>query len=154
MELRVLQPNEDASNPLFQSDYAQQLLAIYSDYYSQKGFELPWVAYLIVDGNEVLGTVSFTEAPINNTVEIAYWTSPEHEGKGVASFGCEALVELAENFDPLVEVIAKTAPEINASTHILQKNGFVRVGVVEDDEIGDAWLWKRQGEERNLLSCF
>ncbi|GGH64514.1 hypothetical protein GCM10011318_00610 [Phaeocystidibacter marisrubri] len=145
MELRVLQQNENASDPLFQSEYAQQLLSIYAEYYVETGFQFPWVAYLIVDDGEVLGTVSFTKAPVDHTVEIAYWTSPDHEGKGVASFGCKEIVRIAVEADPSVTITAKTAPEINPSTHILEKNGFRKVEVVQDDEIGDAWMWKYHG---------
>jgi hypothetical protein len=40
-----------------------------------------------------------------------------------------------------VIITAKTAPEHNASTKILEKNNFVFTEIVQDEEIGDAWLW-------------
>lgn len=41
----------------------------------------------------------------------------------------------------MITVIAKTAPEKNASTKILERNGFVFSTIVQDHEIGDAWEW-------------
>jgi [ribosomal protein S5]-alanine N-acetyltransferase len=60
----------------------------------------------------------------------------------VASFICQALVALATQTDPTLTITAKTKPEYNASTKILQKNGFEFAEIVQDHEIGDAWLWK------------
>jgi RimJ/RimL family protein N-acetyltransferase len=74
-------------------------------------------------------------------VEIAYWTFNEFEGQGIASFACRELVKISQNADPNVIITAKTAPEHNASTKIVEKNGFVFTEVVQDEEIGDAWLW-------------
>ena len=49
---------------------------------------------------------------------------------------------MTKQYDPTLLITAKTAPEHNASTKILEKNGFVFTAIVQDDEIGDAWLWK------------
>lgn len=143
MKLQLLNLNDDFSDPKYQTEECRQLLEIYKDYYSKKGFQPPWVAYLILNDKNVMGTCSFTEKPINGAVEIAYWTFKPFEGKGVASFACESLIHIAEKADPNVLLTAKTAPEHNASTRILEKNGFSFSGVVQDDEIGDAWLWKK-----------
>ncbi len=141
MKLRILQQNEDKSNPLFQSDDCQMLLQMYEDYYPKIGFNLPWVAYLVVNEDEVMGSCSFTGEPKEGRVEIAYWTFKNFEGRGVASFACQELIKIAQNEDPSVLITAKTAPEQNASTKILTKNGFVFKEIVQDEEIGDAWLW-------------
>jgi RimJ/RimL family protein N-acetyltransferase len=42
---------------------------------------------------------------------------------------------------PWLTITAKTAPEHNASTKILENNNFTFTEIVQDDEIGDAWLW-------------
>jgi RimJ/RimL family protein N-acetyltransferase len=76
-------------------------------------------------------------------VEIAYWTFPAFEGQGIASFVCRELVAISQKADPTLVITAKTRPEHNASTKILQKNGFRHAGVVQDHEIGDAWLWEK-----------
>ena len=146
MELRILQLNEDASDVLFNSPDCQMLLNIYKDFYPKFGFHLPWVAYLIIVQNQVVGTCSFTGKPNNGAVEIAYWTFKEFEGKGIASFACKELINISRIANPSIIITAKTAPEHNASTKILQKHNFVFTNIVQDDEIGDAWLWELKPE--------
>jgi len=144
MQLRILDENEDKFDDLFASAEAQQLLEIYDEYYPRIGFEPPWVAYLVIEAGEVLGTGSFTGTPQDGVVEIAFWTFPEFQGQGVASYVCRQLVGIAQDEDPEVVITAKTAPGPNPSTRILENNGFVYRKIVEDDEIGDAWLWVHQ----------
>ncbi len=141
MELRILTPHEDKNNPLFESPDSRLLLDMYEDYYPQTGFNLPWVAYLVVRDQQVVGTCSFVGQPKEGKVEIAYWTFKAYEGQGIASFACKALLKIAQAADPKVMVTAKTAPEHNASTKILQHNNFMFTEIVKDEEIGDAWLW-------------
>ena len=43
--------------------------------------------------------------------------------------------------DPEIIIIAKTSPEQNASTKILQRNSFKFSRIVQDEGIGDAWEW-------------
>ncbi|TAG37572.1 MAG: N-acetyltransferase, partial [Cytophagia bacterium] len=125
MQLRILQLKEDKKDKLFDSKNAQELLDIYEGYYTQFGFDLPWVAYLIIKQNQVVGTCSFITKPKDGKVEIAYWTFKDFEMQGVASFGCKELVKIAKNADPAIIITAKTAPEYNPSTKILEKNGFI-----------------------------
>jgi [ribosomal protein S5]-alanine N-acetyltransferase len=141
MELRILKQNEDKTDKLFKSTDCQALLEMYQEYYIKTGFNLPWVAYLILKENEVVGSCSFTGEPLNGKVEIAYWTFKEFEGKGIASFACKELIKIAKNADSNIIITAKTAPEHNASTKILVNNKFIFTEIVLDDEIGDAWLW-------------
>ncbi len=141
MQLRVLQQHENKNDSLFQSANCQTLLEMYEAYYPQTGFHVPWVAYLILEGNQVLGSCGFTGQPKNGQVEIAYWTFKAFEGRGVASFACQQLIHIAHSADPKITITAKTAPEHNASTKILEKNSFRFKEVVQDEEIGDAWLW-------------
>ncbi len=147
MELRILQQQEDQTDQLFQSDNCKTLLQMYANFYPQTGFHLPWVAYLIVRQNQVVGSCSFVGQPIDNKVEIAYWTFKAFEGQGIASFACQELIKIARNADPTVRITAKTAPEHNASTKILANNKFMFTEVVRDHEIGDAWLWVLRPDE-------
>lgn len=112
------------------------------DYYSKIGFHPPWTGYLArVDGVPV-GMGAFKGAPADNRVEIAYFTFPEHEGKGFATETCEALVATALAADPAVAVTARTLPEKNASTRVLAKNGFEFSSAVQDPEDGEVWEWR------------
>lgn len=144
MKLRALRQNENAQDEIFQSPECQELLKVYETYYPEMGYQPPWTAYLILHHNKVVGTCSFTGKPVDGKVEIAYWTFKEFEGQGIASFACKELIEIALKADSSVRITAKTAPEKNASTAILEKNGFVYSEIVQDEDIGDAWLWTMQ----------
>jgi len=141
MKLRILHLNEDKSDKLFASSDTQTLLEIYEDYYPKIGFNLPWVSYLIIQQNKVVGSCGFTGQPIDGKVEIAYWTFKEFEGQGIASFACKELISISQNTDSKITITAKTAPENNASTQILKNNNFIFTEIVQDEEIGTSWLW-------------
>jgi RimJ/RimL family protein N-acetyltransferase len=147
MELRILQIKENKTDKIFDSNDCQTLLEIYENYYPQIGFNLPWVAYLVIRQNQVVGSCSFTGQPVDGKVEIAYWTFKEFEGQGIASFACKELISISQTTDPKVILTAKTAPEHNASTKILENNGFLFKEIVQDEEIGDAWLWTLKSVE-------
>ncbi len=141
LTLRPIRMNEDRTKAVYASDDCQLLLKMWADYYPKIGFNLPWVGYFIMKDREVIGTGAFNGKPVNNRVEISYWTFKKFEGQGVASFACRELIAMAKKADPQVIIFAKTAPEHNASTKVLERNNFVFSGVVEDHEIGKAWEW-------------
>jgi [ribosomal protein S5]-alanine N-acetyltransferase len=118
-----------------------EVLNIYKDYYQKIGFSPPWIGYFVIMDGRVVGSCSFTGQPQNGRVEIAYWTFKPYEGKGVASFSCKQLVLISKSTDPNILITAKTSPEHNVSTRILEKNGFKYSGIVKDEDIGEAWEW-------------
>ena len=115
---------------------------MYVDFYARIGEQAPWLGYFILWDDVVVGTCGFAGQPADGCVEIAYWTFPEFEGQGMATAASGELIRIAREADPTLAIMAKTAPEANASTRILEKHGFVRAGIVQDHEIGDAWLWR------------
>ena len=141
MKLRILQLNEDKTDKLFESKDCQTLLNIYETYYPKIGFNLPWITYLVLRQKQIVGSCGFTGKPIDGKVEIAYWTFKEFEGQGIASFACNELISISQNADNKIIITAKTAPEHNASTKILEKHGFIFEEIVQDEDIGDSWLW-------------
>lgn len=120
----------------------QEVILATIDLYNNKGFHSPWVGYLTVASNVVVGAAGFNGKPENNRVEISYFTFQEYERKGFASLACKELIKIANNQNPDLIICAKTAPQENASTRILINNGFVYKELVQDHEIGDAWLWE------------
>lgn len=107
----------------------------------------PWRhGFFIIERSrrEVIGTAGFKGPPDNEgVVEIAYGVMPSVEGRGYATEAAGALVRFAAD-DPRVRLLrAHTLPELNASTHVLRKCGFVRVGEVVDPEDGPVWRWER-----------
>jgi ribosomal-protein-alanine N-acetyltransferase len=142
MTLVPLLIDEDQTKPIYANPDCEELFKSYPDYYYKVGYNPPWIGYLIMQDDKVVGAGGFTGKPQDGKVEIAYWTFKNYEGQGIASFVCKHLVEIAKVTDPHVIVTAKTAPDQNASTTVLQRNGFVFKGVVQDHEIGDAWEWE------------
>lgn len=141
MELKTIALNVNKSKEIYGSDNCQILLKTYDEDYQKIGYNLPWVGYFVIEKNQIVGSCGFTGQPKEGKVEIAYWTFKEYEGQGIYSFSCKELILISEQSDPTIIITAKTAPEYNASTKILQNNGFIFTEIVQDDEIGDAWLW-------------
>ena len=140
----ILQPinlNEDKTSEIYASPDCQELLKVYDDYYPKMGFNPPWIGYFVIRENQAVGCGGFTGKPADGKVEIAYGTFKPFESQGIASFVCRQLISISQTTDPTIIITAKTAPENNASTTILGRNGFVFSGIVQDDGIGDAWLW-------------
>ena len=140
--LRILDTRDDRTAPLFAAPECQELFQIYATYYAEHGFTPPWVAYWVLRDGQIVGTAGFVRAPQDGRVEIAYWTFAFYEGQGIATAACGLLLAIAREADASLIVTAKTAPEQNASTRILEQHGFRQTEVVQDHEIGDAWLWE------------
>lgn len=103
-----------------------------------------WGGYLVADQERavVVGTCGFTHGPeADGTVEIAYFTFPEFEGRGYATAMAGELLKRALQSGTVREVIAHTLPERNASTRVLEKVGLHLAGEANDAEVGRVWLW-------------
>lgn len=110
--------------------------------YNATGFVPPWVGYLALDGDDCVGTCAFKAPPADGRVEIAYFTFPGHEGRGIATWMAECLIGLAAREAPGIRLYAQTMPDRNASTHILEKLGFTKTAAVEQPEDGIVWEWE------------
>lgn len=107
----------------------------------------PWVhGFAVVrriDGTTI-GQCGFKGPPdAAGVVEIAYGIDEEHRGKGCATEAAAALVSFALSSGKVRTMRAHTLPEANASTRVLEKCGFRRVGEVSDPEDGLVWRWER-----------
>jgi RimJ/RimL family protein N-acetyltransferase len=116
--------------------------------YRDVGYEPPWIGYLAVEDGTCVGTCGFKSPPQDNRVEIAYFTFPGHESRGIATQMASELIRRAASQMPAVIVAAQTLPEENASTSILRKLRFRLIGTVEHPEDGPVWEWQldRQNE--------
>jgi len=143
LSLEPIPLKPDKTEEIFANEDCRNLLALWEEYYPKIGFHLPWIGYFVIDSEsgKIVGCCAFTGKPVNHRVEVSYWTFSEYEGQGISTWSCAQLVSIARNADVGLTVFAKTAPECNASTKILQRNGFNFTGVVQDHEIGDAWEW-------------
>lgn len=107
----------------------------------------PWIhGFTVIDRSNggAVGQCGFKGPPgTDGVVEIAYGVAPEHQGKGYATEAATALTDYAFSQREVRAVRAHTLPEINASTRVLTKCGFRRVGEVIDPEDGLVWRWEK-----------
>jgi RimJ/RimL family protein N-acetyltransferase len=106
----------------------------------------PWIhgfALVHPSSGTVVGQCGFKGPPAaDGVVELAYGVSPEHQGKGYATEAAAALVSFALSHEGVRTVRAHTLPQQSASTRVLTKCGFRRVGEVIDPEDGLVWRWE------------
>ena len=121
---------------------AAQIMEATTQLYKAAGYEPPWLGYLALENGSVVGSCAFKSPPENNRVEIAYFTFPGHESRGVATRMASALVRIAFNKTPALTVAAQTLPAESASTSILKKLQFRFVGSVEHPDDGLVWEWQ------------
>src|SRR5665213_301015 len=76
--------------------------------YERRGYVEPWVGYLAIEGETCVGTCGFTSAPTGNVVEIAYFTFPDFEKRGVATWMVQRLTSIVQECDPSAMIIAHT----------------------------------------------
>ena len=109
----------------------------------------PWVhGFKLVhrETGEVVGQCGFKGPPdADGAVEIAYGIAPEHQGQGYATEAAQAQTTYAFNSPDVKLVRAHTLREPNASTRVLTKCGFEKIGDFEDPEDGLVWRWEKTG---------
>jgi [ribosomal protein S5]-alanine N-acetyltransferase len=110
----------------------------------------PWtLGFTLVhrESDTAVGSAGFKGPPTaDGMVEIAYGVHPDHQGKGYATEAAQALTAYAFSSGKVRVVWAHTLPEPNASTRVLAKCGFRRIGEVIDPEDGLVWRWEKDIE--------
>lgn len=110
--------------------------------YRSVGFQPPWICYVAVANDCVVGTCGFKSGPLDGRVEIAYFTFPGYEGKGVATQMARQLISIARDAQPELVVAAQTLPERNPSHRVLEKLGFSCKGSLQHPEDGTVLEWQ------------
>jgi [ribosomal protein S5]-alanine N-acetyltransferase len=124
------------------NETARQVCSDTAALYKRAGYDPPWIGYLALIRENVLGTCCFKSAPVNGRVEIAYFTFPGHEGRGVATSMAAGLIKIARDTEQSVTVFAHTLAEESPSTSILKKLGFQYTGKIIHPEDGEIWEWE------------
>ena len=141
---QTLEENQDfETNP-----DCQETILMTVDYYKIIGFVPPWIGYFARLNGELVGAAGFKGQPVDNKIEIAYGTFPGYMQQGIGTEICRQLVLLALKTNPTVIITARTLPENNYSTKILQTNDFKLLGTVWDKEDGNVWEWLYEKQER------
>lgn len=81
-----------------------------------------------------------SEPDAQGAVEIAYYTFPRFEGRGLATQVVGHLARIASSSGART-VTARTLRRESASTTILHRAGFRMAGTVDDPEDGPVWSW-------------
>lgn len=117
----------------------------------------PWtLGFAVVHREErqIIGSAGFKGAPdAEGMVEIAYGIVPSFEGRGYATEAAHALVAYASRSGLVHRVRAHTLPTNNASTRVLTKCGFERIGDVVDPDDGPVWRWERGADMSSALGA-
>lgn len=107
----------------------------------------PWILGFTLHSREddsVVGQCGYKGPPSEDgMVEIAYYVEESLRGQGYATEAAEALTAYAFAHDDVRLVRAHTLPQSNASTRVLTKAGFQKVGEVIDPEDGPVWRWEK-----------
>ena len=93
----------------------------------------------------VIGSGGFKGPPdAEGIVEIAYGIAPDYRGRGFATEVARALTAFVLEDARVRTIRAHTLPEPNASTRVLAKCGFRKIGEVTDPDDGPVWRWEFQ----------
>jgi [ribosomal protein S5]-alanine N-acetyltransferase len=99
--------------------------------------------------NVLMGMGGFPGPPSSEGVaEIAYGIAPNYQGQGYATEVANALIDFASRDARVKTICAHTLAKTNASTRVLEKCGFEKVGQTTDPEDGVVvWRWERAAKE-------
>jgi RimJ/RimL family protein N-acetyltransferase len=106
-----------------------------------------WFGHFVVEAEtqQLAGVCSLKGPPVEGMVEIAYFTFPGFEGRGIGTEMARFVLERARTLPGVTLVMAHTAAERNASTRILEKIGMRFAG--EEQEGGaPVWRWEIPAE--------
>lgn len=142
MKLLPIKETLDENKVFSDNPLCKETLDMCIGFYKRVGFNPPWICYYAEENGELVGSAAFKGKPVNNTVEIAYGTMEDQRQKGIGTSICKQLVELSIATDPAIRITARTLPEKNYSTRILEKNKFILLGYVTDPEDGEVWEWE------------
>jgi RimJ/RimL family protein N-acetyltransferase len=128
-------------------EVAADVMAGTAEMYKTTSYHPPWIGYLAILNGKCVGSCAFKTPPIEGRVEIAYFTFPENEGRGIATSMAKRLVEKAMSGSQGIRICAQTLPERNASTRVLEKLGFQKVAEVNHPEDGRVWEWELKAQQ-------
>ena len=105
-------------------------------------WRLPFLAINRHEG-AVVGLGGYKGPPVDGAIEIGYGIAPAYRNQGLATVMTTLLLVDARRYPEITLVVAHTPALDNASTRVLAKCGFVKVGEIEDPEDGPLWRWER-----------
>lgn len=110
--------------------------------------------YAILDGDALAGVIELSNVARGpfQSATLGYWVDEARRGRGLATRAVAAIVELAFGELDLHRLEAATLVDNVASQRVLEKNGFLRIGLAPRYlQIAGAWrdhlLFQRTDED-------
>jgi RimJ/RimL family protein N-acetyltransferase len=102
-----------------------------------------WFGHLVIEGDsqQMAGICSLKGPPVEGKVELACFTFPGFEGRGIGTAMARFVLDRARLLQDVRWITAHSAPAHNASTRILEKIGM-RFVCEELEEGAPVWLWQ------------
>lgn len=114
------------------------------EHFSNHPDDISWGGTLIDRAERVaVGQMGFKGTPMDGAVEIGYGINPSYHNRGYATEMVQALTEWALSQPDVNRVVAECRVDNFASIRVLEKAGFKRTGLREDEEDGTLILWDR-----------
>ena len=79
--------------------------------YESAGSHPPWMGYLVLENDTIVGTCAFRSPPRNGEIEIAYFTFPEFKGRSFATEMARHLIQIVKDTKLRTRIFAFTLPE-------------------------------------------
>jgi len=139
-------PEPDIALP--ESDIAPpEVLAMLADLAAEIRPSFSPAAWMIVDGERLVGLCSLTRMPADGVLTIGYGIAPSEQGRGAATGAITALLEWSASDRRVTAVAAEAGKSNIASQRVLERNGFAVIGERVDEEDGDllCWQWTAPG---------
>ncbi len=136
------EPSQLARDACDQFEFVAHAVKATLELYQRKGFVPPWVGYLAEEETRIVGGCGFAGPPVNGEAEIAYFTLPGNENKGIATRMATELMRIARQTSGSEIFIAHTLPFEGPSTSVLKKLGFECLGIIDHPEDGQIWKWQ------------
>jgi RimJ/RimL family protein N-acetyltransferase len=92
----------------------------------------------------VVGSVIFHGRPDDGLAEVGYGVEERWQSKGYASEATRACTDWALREPGILGVTATTPPWHTASVRVLEKAGFLRMGLEEHDALGEVLRFERR----------
>ena len=140
--LEITPQSDPASLSCSNEDLLTSVSAACLALYDSVGFQRPWICFFAELEGRVVGTCGFKGPPGDGKVEIAYFTFPGEESRGIATSMALLLIEASRCADPGLRITAQTLVDRNASHRILEKLGFRVADRLHDPEDGDVLEWE------------
>lgn len=101
-----------------------------------------WGPHLVFDEDGALvGNAGWKGAPVDGTAELGYAVAPGRRGKGIATATVRLLIARGRTAGVRL-VRAHTLAAESASTSVLRRCGFGKVGELADPDDGPVWRWE------------